>query len=95
MTIQLSEATEAELAAFHDGAATGITNLAGTVPSSVDGGEGTADVLSIIAAVVSTADDIALVNEAAAAQVRAVGQDLGSTDGQVATGFDAMEVVVE
>ncbi|WP_104108265.1 hypothetical protein [Nocardioides sp. 616] len=95
MTIRLSEETEAQLARLHDEAAKGITGLAGGVPTSVDAGEGTSDVLAIIAAVVGTADDIALVNEAAAAQVRAVGEGLGSTDGAVASGFDSMEVVVE
>ncbi|GAB2758249.1 hypothetical protein GCM10027020_08330 [Nocardioides salsibiostraticola] len=95
MTIQLSEATERELAKLHEDAAKGITGLATGVPTTVDGGHGTADVLAIIAAVVATADDIALINEAAAAQVRAVGQELGSTDDQVASGFDAMEVTVE
>lgn len=95
MTIQLSEDTEEQLATLHENAARGITGLARSVPTSVDGGYGTADVLAIIAAVVATADDIALVNEAAAGQVRAVGQALGSTDDQVASGFDAMEVTVE
>ncbi len=95
MTIQLSEETEEQLAELHEDAAAGITGLAGSVPTAVDGGHGTADVLAIIAAVVATADDIALVNEAAAAQVRAVGQELGTTDDQVASGFDAMEVTVE
>lgn len=94
MTIQLSEETEAQLATLHDDAAKGITGLASSVPTSVDGGQGTADVLAIIAAVVATADDIALVNEVAAAQVRAVGQELGTTDDQVFAAFDAMEVIV-
>ncbi len=95
MTIQLSEDTEEQLATLHENAARGITGLASSVPTTVDGGYGTADVLAIIAAVVATADDIALVNEAAAGQVRSVGQALGSTDDQVASGFDAMEVIVE
>ncbi len=90
MTIQLSEETEAQLAQLHDDAATGITGLASSMPTSVKGGYGTADVLAIIAAVVATADDLALINEVAAAQVRAVGQEFGATDGDVSSGFDAL-----
>ncbi len=95
MTIQLSEATEARLAGLHEDSAKGVTDLAKSVPTTVDGGYGTADVLAIIATVVSTADDIALINEVAAAQVRAAGQELGSTDQQAASDFQTKEVTTE
>ena len=94
MTIQLSEATEAAIAQKHDDAAAGITGLAGAVPQTVDGGYATADLMAILAAVVGTADDLALVNEVAADQVRAVGQGLGDTDDEVGDAFRSMEVVI-
>lgn len=93
MTINLSEGAENQIAQRHDDAASRITGLANGVPTTVDGGYGTADLLAIVAAVVGTADDIALINEVAAGQVRAVGQGLGDTDDEVADAFQTMNVV--
>lgn len=93
MSIRLDTATAQSIVAAHRAAATAITGLDG-VPTTVDGGYATADLLAIIAAVVATADDLALVNEAAAAQVEAVTEGLGQTDEDIAENFrDVGEVV--
>ena len=93
MTIQLTEDTGATLALRHTEAAEGITGLASGVPA-VDGGYATPHLREILAVVVSAADQVAVVNEAAAAQVAAVGQELGTTDDEVADHFRSTTVAV-
>lgn len=92
--LRLDQATEDAIAGKHDSAGTSITGLADGVPASVDGGYGSAAILEIIAAVVSTADDIAILNEVTAGQVRAVGQDFGTTDDAVHDNFRKLNVTV-
>lgn len=92
MTIQLSEETEAAIALRHTEAAQAITGLASGVPGSVDGGYGAPHLMEILSVVVATADDIALINEVAAAQVTEVGASFGGTDDAVADGFRRMKV---
>lgn len=94
MTIRLDAATRDAIVAAHESAATSITDLADGVPTTVDGGYATGDLLAIIAAVVATADDIALVNETAAAQVAAVATGLDQTDEDVAANFRDLGDVV-
>ncbi|WP_248581892.1 hypothetical protein [Nocardioides sp. InS609-2] len=95
MSIQLTEATESQIAEKHRDAASAITDLASGIPTTIDGGYGTADLMAILGAVIDTADDIAMVNEVAAEQVTAVGQGLGDTDDEVAENFSKIKVVVE
>jgi hypothetical protein len=90
----LDPATREAIVTAHRRAGTSITSLADSVPTTVDAGYATPDVLAIIAAVVATADDIALVNEAAAAQVEAVAEGLGQTDADVAANFRGLAAVV-
>lgn len=92
--LRLDQATEDSIATKHDSAATAITDLAKGVPTSVDGGYGSAAILEIVAAVVSTADDIAILNEVTASQVRAVGADFGTTDDAVHDNFRKLSVTV-
>lgn len=87
--IRLDASTEAAIAESHDGAAARITALAGSIPS-VEGGYATPALVEILAAVLGTADDLALVNEVAAEQVRQVGEALGGTDEAVAGAFGTM-----
>lgn len=92
--LKLDQATEDAIASKHDSAASSITGLAAAVPTSVDGGYGSAAILEIVASVVSTADDIAVLNEVTAGQVRAVGQDFGRTDDAVHDNFRKLNVLV-
>lgn len=84
--LELNPADAEAIAACHDSASGRITSQAGSVPT-VDGGYGTADLNLILAKVLGTADDLALVNEAAAEQVRQVSNMLTSTDAEVAAAF--------
>lgn len=87
--LTLNPADAEAIAACHDSASARITSQAGSVPT-VDGGDGTADLNLIFAKVLGTADDLALVNEAAAEQVRQVSSLLTSTDAEVAAAFGHM-----
>jgi hypothetical protein len=93
--LRLDQGTEDFIAAKHDSAASSITALVDSVPTSVDGGYGTAAILEILSVVVATADDIAVLNEVAAGQVRAVGQDFGTTDDAVHDNFRKLDVTVD
>jgi hypothetical protein len=93
--LRLDQGTEDSIAAKHDSAASSITGLVDSVPTSVDGGYGTAAILEILSVVVATADDIAVLNEVAAGQVRAVGQDFGTTDDAVHDNFRKLDVTVD
>lgn len=86
--IELSQATEDALVGHHDAASTGITDLADSVPTEVDGGLGTPELLAILSAAVETADELAQVNELLAATVKAVHDNLQLTDESLAGSFE-------
>ena len=87
--LELNPADAEAIAACHETAASRITGQAGSVPT-VDGGYATADLNAILAKVLGTADDLALVNETAAAQVREVATTFTGTDASVAAAFGYM-----
>lgn len=94
MTLRLGPETREAIVTAHERAGTAITSLADSVPTTVDAGYATPDILAIIAAVVDTADGIALINETAAAQVQAVAEGLGQTDADIAANFRDLGAVV-
>lgn len=88
MTIQISEETKDYIVARHEAANDEVNSVAGSVPTSVDGGIGTENVLTILATIVSTTRDIGNINTVIAAIVDHVGTGLEQTDAEVADGFE-------
>lgn len=90
MTLRLDAGAAERIASGHDDAAETIDGAAGSVPSGVDAGYGSAHVSEILAAVCETAGEIALVNVGIARLVRDVADDLGMTEQAVGEKFDSM-----
>lgn len=88
MTIQISEETKDYIVARHQAADEEVNSVAGSVPTSVDGGMGSEDVLAIITTIVTTAEDIGNISNVIAALVDHVGTGLEKTDAEVADGFE-------
>ncbi len=87
--LALDPETAAAIAGCHDTAARRITDLAASVPN-IDGGYATADLNLILAEILTTADQLARINEAAATQIREVADHFDGTDAEVALGFGNM-----
>lgn len=88
--VELDPVAAASISGCHQSAAGRITGQAASVPT-VDGGYGTADLNLILSKVLSTADDLALINEAAAAQVSQVSTHFTGTDAAIASMFGQMD----
>jgi len=88
--VRLSHATRTFLVQKHTTAAEDITGLAGKVPTSVEGGLGSPELLEILAAVVGTADDLAKIDEGVAALVDGVGNEFQATDEELAARLDKL-----
>jgi hypothetical protein len=88
--IVVGEGTVAAIAGAHEKAAERITGVAGAAPD-VDGGMADVELLTILALVLGTADDLAVINQAAAESVRALGANLLGTDAEVASAFQAAD----
>lgn len=84
--LELNLADAEAISACHDTAAVRVTSKADSVPT-VDGGYAAGDLNLILAKVLATADDLALINEAAAEQVRQVSTLMTGTDADVAAAF--------
>ncbi len=95
MTLRLDSTSAAKIAGMHDDAATTIDGSAGSMPGNVDGGLGTPYLSDILAAVATTAGELAAVNQAVAGQVRDVVDDMGLTESAVAGQFEAMNEDLE
>jgi hypothetical protein len=92
--LRLGSGTAARLAARHEQAAASITSAAASMPGSVDGGLASALLARIVAGVATTADDLAIVNEASAILVTHVDEALGETDAEVMSGFTGLREVI-
>lgn len=89
--LRLGGTTARGIAAFHEEAAAAITTTAASMPTGIDGGLGSDLLARIVAGVATTADDIALVNEASALLVLDVDGAFGATEAAVADGFTRLE----
>jgi hypothetical protein len=87
--LELSSTAASVIAGSHDKAAGRISGLSGSVPH-LNAGYGGQALSAILEKVLGTADTLAMINEVAADQVRAVGDHLDSTDAEVAGTFSAM-----
>lgn len=87
MTLRLDAGAAAAISAKHERAATTIDDSAGSMPPSVDGGLATAYLARLMAAVASTAGELAILNQAVASQVRDVADALGQTEAAIADEF--------
>lgn len=89
--LRLGVTTAERIAAFHEDAASAITTTARSMPTAIDGGLGSDLLARIVAGVATTADDIALVNEASALLVLDIDGAFGTTETDVAEGFASLE----
>lgn len=90
MTLRLDAGTAEAVAGRQESAASDIDDSAPTMPGSIDGGEGTAHLMEIVAAVAQTSGEIAAISSAVGAQVRDCATDLGLTEAEVAAAFATM-----
>jgi uncharacterized protein YukE len=84
--IELSSSVASAIAGSHDQASGRIIGLSGSVPN-LDAGYGGQALADILAKVLGTADTLAMINEAAADQVRVVANHFQGTDAEVAGWF--------
>lgn len=77
------------MATHHEDAAEAITDLAATMPSDVDGGEGAPQILGIMRAVATDAGSVAQLNTGIGARVRTAVDVTRGYDAAAAEAFDA------
>lgn len=90
MTIRIDPISAEGIQRAHTDAAEGIDDLAGSIPKSVDGGEGATDLTGILAVVADVAGTLAMINRASAEMVTSAILDLQVTDEDVAVTFDQL-----
>lgn len=90
MTFRLDAGAADTIAAHHEAAATTIDESAGSAPAAVDGGLASAYLADILAAVCTSAAEVAAVNLGTAELVRDVADQAGLTDGAIGDGFTSM-----
>jgi len=93
--VRISDADARVVAALHETGAEGIEGTASALPGSVDGGLASGILGSILARLVSDADDLALANRGTAGVLRAVAADFYGTDQEVGAEFDRMRTDVD
>lgn len=90
MTIRLDAGASEQIAVKHDTAATGIKDTGSSLPTMPDAGYGSGELGQIMLAVCTSANDLAVFNEVAAAQVREVGTTYAGSEAEVAATFTSM-----
>ena len=93
--IRISDADARVVAGLHETGAEGIEGTAPTLPGSVDGGLASGILGTILAQLVSDADDLALANRGTAGVLRAVAADFYGTDQEVGAEFTRMQTDVD
>lgn len=90
MTIRIDPRSAEGIQSAHVDAADGIDDLAGSIPESVDGGEGAPDLTGILAVVADAAGTLAMINRASSEMVTSAILDLQVTDEDVASTFEQL-----
>ena len=90
MTLRLDAGAAAKIAGLHELAATTVDDSAASMPDAVDGGLATAYLSEVIAAVATTAAELAVISTTVAGQVRDVADDLGLTEDVIAEHWRSM-----
>lgn len=88
-SILISDEAQAAIAGCHHEAAAGIDALATSLPTSVDGGLGSLDLVAVVAAVARACGQLADVQAITSDNVGAVGEGLLATDALVRGAFVA------
>lgn len=94
--VTISAAAAAEIARDHDAAAEAIGDIAKDLPSiSIDGGEGSADLMEILSRLTGGIAALAKANEGAASIMREVGKDYFASDSCAEQAFDKLSSSIE
>lgn len=91
MSIRLGPDAAEQIARKHDEASSAVQESAGSLPAAPEGGLGGAALAAIMAAVSGTANDLAVLNDVVAAQLRDVGRNYARTEDEVAQMFSRMD----